>query len=291
MRIATKYQVDSICQAVKHHLEAEWPTSIEGWLRLTASKVSLRGIPHPLELFGPRRMLFERSPEPASTIRLAVDFNIPSVLPAAFYLLSTLEYDDEWDATRNGGPHSRRRVQNSRFKLLKEPELFRYFQGKYRLAKEMMNLQGIFFDINTNMCAGNDSDTDESAGSNSNDDKQDCTESLDKLRHSHSLDTLTYESLRPDPIQKLYDIYKARESWDLCENCFDSLEDALYTRLTKLWDDLPGIFNLTTCASSRDNLLMEMVRSLMKLGQHQHRDTQWVPHICISVIFTRAQSF
>lgn len=102
--MANKYQVDSIRQQIVERLESDWPQSYVDWQRQQAEvQVQLeynKRIDEGHFHYTKPSRLDNAFPEPASAIRLARDCDIPSILPAAFYHLSRLNIDDDWDTAR-----------------------------------------------------------------------------------------------------------------------------------------------------------------------------------------------
>ncbi|EIM82193.1 uncharacterized protein STEHIDRAFT_23738, partial [Stereum hirsutum FP-91666 SS1] len=100
LKMANKYQVDKIRRIIIERLESDWPQSLADWRRLEA-EIEVMGSDGWAHVEDPDTMvhlhLDRRLPEPASAIRLAQEYNIPSILPAAYYQLSrlTVEYDTE----------------------------------------------------------------------------------------------------------------------------------------------------------------------------------------------------
>ena len=80
----------------------------------------------------------DRLPEPASAIRLASDFDIPSILPAAFYQLASISTDADWDAYRASptieGKHLRFGARTAKWSLLDKRDLMRLVHGQKLLA-------------------------------------------------------------------------------------------------------------------------------------------------------------
>ncbi|KIP07185.1 hypothetical protein PHLGIDRAFT_118338 [Phlebiopsis gigantea 11061_1 CR5-6] len=132
MRIATKYQVDFMCNAIKHHLESEWPATLGDLLRLQNDMDAIISMPDLAEFENIISDAYSVFPEPAAAIRVAMDLGTISILPAAFYMLAVHDYDHIEDKTTSNPP---RELTASRFAVLKEPELLRYYQGKVQFAK------------------------------------------------------------------------------------------------------------------------------------------------------------
>ncbi|EIW86036.1 hypothetical protein CONPUDRAFT_46875 [Coniophora puteana RWD-64-598 SS2] len=88
LRLAKKYQIDSVWHRLVHQVEADWPTSLPEWDQLKG-EIELRHsrrmeenlpdeLPHNDDVY----------PEPGAAISLAREFCLYDILPAAFYHLS-----------------------------------------------------------------------------------------------------------------------------------------------------------------------------------------------------------
>ncbi|TDL23947.1 hypothetical protein BD410DRAFT_786646 [Rickenella mellea] len=81
--LATKYQIDTLRKRMITHLEAYWPSSLDEW-----SKLKL--------LYGnAKRWRFRL--EPVQAINLARAYDIPTILPTAYYFLSTINPGYDWE--------------------------------------------------------------------------------------------------------------------------------------------------------------------------------------------------
>ena len=79
MRLALKYETESIRQVISRHIESEWPRTYDEWARQHSERAVaalLPGVSPPPK------------PDPALAIRFAMDFNCLEILPAAFYELA-----------------------------------------------------------------------------------------------------------------------------------------------------------------------------------------------------------
>ena len=85
--------MDSFRSRIVRHFEADWPRTLAEWDRLEA-EIDYMMEEHQddknEDYYGRVDGLFldQRLPEPAAAIRLALEFGIPSILPAAFYTLA-----------------------------------------------------------------------------------------------------------------------------------------------------------------------------------------------------------
>jgi len=132
LRLATKYGIDSIRNLIIRHIEADWPKTLKEWDSFSAEMKSLGadGEPHADDVF----------PEPASAIRLALDFDCPSILPAAFYMLSSLAFSQDWDKIRRSQRRPRAKL-SVRWNLLNQSDLLRLGRGREKLFKKMENIR------------------------------------------------------------------------------------------------------------------------------------------------------
>ena len=78
LRLSTKYLVEHLRQLCLTRLDADWPSTLRGWDFRERKATDERGEYFPREL----------CPHPILVVELALDMNIPSILPAALYDLS-----------------------------------------------------------------------------------------------------------------------------------------------------------------------------------------------------------
>ncbi|TBU54921.1 hypothetical protein BD310DRAFT_951150 [Dichomitus squalens] len=136
LKLAMKYECDALRRRITASLEADWPQTLAQWDARRAEAVILRS-EHSLQLTGKVDGLYldDRLPEPASAIRIASDYGIPSILPAAFYTLALLSTDADWDECRaNPGKHLRFGARTARWRLLDKRDLMRLVHGQKLLA-------------------------------------------------------------------------------------------------------------------------------------------------------------
>jgi hypothetical protein len=139
MKLAIKFECDAVRARIVENIEADWPQTLSQWDARRQEAVIARS-EHCKLTSGKIGGLFldDRLPEPASAIRLASDFNIPSILPAAFYQLSLLSTDADWDECREqpatAGKQLRFGMRTARWKLLDKRDLIRLVHGQKALA-------------------------------------------------------------------------------------------------------------------------------------------------------------
>lgn len=136
LKLAAKYECDALRTRIVENLEADWPQTLAQWDARRAEGILARS-EHSQQFTGKVNGLYldDRLPEPASAIRIASDYNVPSILPAAFYQLALLSTDADWDKYRaNPGKHLRFGARTARWRLLDKRDLMRLVHGQRLLA-------------------------------------------------------------------------------------------------------------------------------------------------------------
>ncbi|KAH8099437.1 hypothetical protein BXZ70DRAFT_300842 [Cristinia sonorae] len=138
LKLAMKYECDALRKRIVENLEADWPNTLAQWDARCSEAVIARS-EHSQQPTGKINGLYldDRLPEPASAIRIASDYNIPSILPAAFYQLALLSTDADWDRYReslSGGKHLRFGARTARWSLLDKKDLMRLLRGQKHVA-------------------------------------------------------------------------------------------------------------------------------------------------------------
>lgn len=235
--LANKYQVDSIRRRIVEHLEADWPQSALAWERLEAEVevMSTRFYDQHSSTVVDGLPLDDALPEPASAIRLARECNIPSILPAAFYHLSRLSIEDDWDRVRKTpgdlteysqlrGPEQR----TAHWSLLDGDDMRRVLRGKANIRKyaRLSHLAA--------MCAG-PGDTIQGPGT--------CEFMVDGLL-AHTLWSKLAEHADSDILIGFEEVSKEvfSSGHNVCGACSIRIQDCLDG--DKFWNKLPELFEL-----------------------------------------------
>ena len=88
----------------------------------------------------PTRFLDDLFPEPVAAIEFAFEFQCYDLLPAAYYQLSRFDINE---TPRRRRPAWSGPDENPNWSLLRQDELFRYYQGKHKLTKVLSDLAWI----------------------------------------------------------------------------------------------------------------------------------------------------
>lgn len=173
--------------------------------------------------------LDDRLPEPASAIRIASDYNIPSILPAAFYQLALLSTDADWDGYRENptreGKQLRFGARTARWGLLDKRDLMRLVHGQKLLAAYTREIGTDIFGLrcptNTKGCSKA---------------RNDCWKYFQE-NAPISMD---------DPLDVLYDCMRmdALFAEMPCASCAAEISAMAEKKRRELWRRLPAFFNL-----------------------------------------------
>ncbi|KAI0697579.1 hypothetical protein BC835DRAFT_755422 [Cytidiella melzeri] len=106
MRLAVKYDIESIRTMIIRHIEADWPHTLQDWERRQHDKAKSLLFDSSDSDSEHHAVLYDRFPEPASAIRFVMEFGCPAILPAAFYELAVAPDVDFSSGIRWGCLHT-----------------------------------------------------------------------------------------------------------------------------------------------------------------------------------------
>ncbi|TFY59409.1 hypothetical protein EVG20_g7798 [Dentipellis fragilis] len=140
LRMADKFQIDALREHIVVQLVSDWPQTIRQWDRLESEIKIKEKASHQDDWYGEEwPNIDDQYSEPASAIRLARDFNIPEILGSAFYHLSRIDIEHDWNASRGVDKHGEpTRVSNhhdrtARWNLLEKDDYVSVLRGRSRL--------------------------------------------------------------------------------------------------------------------------------------------------------------
>lgn len=234
MTIATKYLVDTICSAVVRHLKEEWPQTL-GELIRQKDDIQIKSASWERYVDSNKYRTF---PEPASAIQLAADFDIPEILPIAYYVLSTR------DINRSSG------YLRTLWHLLRRDELLRYYQGKHKLMENITSVERIYWPDNysgycTTVFEESDYDNEDFEGNSS-----ECRKIIMRVRKQRSQCLATFgfaytTYAKADPLGSLIQLLQDSFKWKLCSACSDETQSNIRYEMKSIWMCFPETFSLS----------------------------------------------
>ncbi|KAG6377978.1 hypothetical protein JVT61DRAFT_14774 [Boletus reticuloceps] len=122
-----KYGIARMYAQIVRHLESDWPQTLNDWDKLEKEITETK-------YYSDADRMDDHSPEPAAAIKLAHRFDIPSILPAAFYHLSRLSIQDDWDKTHTDPSIRHPTKRTAKWGLLSAKDFRCLLLGKAELA-------------------------------------------------------------------------------------------------------------------------------------------------------------
>ncbi|PSR71219.1 hypothetical protein PHLCEN_2v12873 [Hermanssonia centrifuga] len=228
MRIADKYLIDSIVVSIAKRVKMDWPVTLEQWDNTLAC------IRQPEKCDHSQAHLLH---DPLAAIRFATKFDIPEILPAAFYHLATIDADGSLKQKDKYG------LAPPRWKLLDPENQMRFIIGRERLYKVALTNVNKEFDKSGSsiqpflvLYKGHSIK---------------CTEKMEGQRWRVYEDFLKAGfSQRLDPLRLFQELRKSFTSPDLCGACLELLGGNLQRQREDIWRRLPEFFDLQVPKSS-----------------------------------------
>ncbi|KDQ58283.1 hypothetical protein JAAARDRAFT_262371 [Jaapia argillacea MUCL 33604] len=228
LELATKYQVDVLRTHIVQRIEEDWPQSLAEW---EAAETEFHRIFNEFMATGPDdpegAWLEEMFPEPASAIRLARDYDIPNILPAAFYAMSRLSPEEDWDASR---AVDRDRLlivgeRSARWSLLHNQDLLALIRGNKLIGSAVARMHTRIFETV---------------------DEADCHGGPLCIAARKRFCGLFESAGHQDPLYELRGFYSGEQFGlrDVCESCRSQLLSEAQVRKQAIWDLLPDYFGL-----------------------------------------------
>ncbi|KAI0055887.1 hypothetical protein BV25DRAFT_1842665 [Artomyces pyxidatus] len=227
LRLSTKYIVPDLRKMIVQKFHARWPCLLEQW---DLEEGDLASLQEANTDSWPSK--FDIYPDPARTIRLAVDHDIPEVLPVAFYDLARLF--EHYDSTGT--------ARSADLGLLTADDLRRLARGRGALRREFASMiENPFRCSVPPNCAREvevaDLEEDPWAWA--------CKAGL--LRWWKSAFVDRFFDASADPVAWLAQAIKDSDMLfvEVCPECGVYMKDLICRRREQLWLDLPTFFDVT----------------------------------------------
>lgn len=245
MRLATKYQVGTVRKRVVDIIEDSWPRSFEQWLRFNGEVSALQKLykTGDKSLTGGKPFA-DHIPEPAAAIRFAREFDVPSILPFAYYVLAGIPSTKDWDRYHHipalNDVLSALPVRVARWGLLDNVDLLRVLSGREELVWHIVSNKE-WVDIYTVKTALINSEENCSA-----DDSSLCSTKADEVlkRWEEDMSVPSRAVGCPDPLSVLEHMCNGQQAWGLCEECTAEMQRWIREQQKGIWHTLTDTFQL-----------------------------------------------
>lgn len=230
LRLAVKYDVESVRSRIITHLEAEWPRNLQEWYEFHCALKAKQGWESMTPLYPDDVAAHACFQEPVAALYLAREFNITSILPAVFYRLSTTKISDDTaeDSTSFDSGSTPADWGN-----LLGPEWRLMMRGRNMLIHRFQMLMSDTYDFFNHGPPTNCTSP------------LQCEDILQTLRNEHVGQFDPSFARRSDIIGNILDWLGCEDdTWGLCFGCEKRVRDELRRQLASVWENLPIVFEL-----------------------------------------------
>lgn len=238
--MANKYQVDSVRKRVVEIMEDSWPRTFAQWLRQNA-ELKLLQVLHRAAPSGilDGKFFEDCVPEPASAVRIAEDYDIPAILPYAYYRLAATSLKHDLNKLSVVDPVVvSSSYRGAKWEILQSRELTRVMYGREALVECLGSLQSAFADVTavTTQYSGRCNQVAACVENGAN--------IVSMWRNTIFRDIFFTASHNPDPLHVLERLVETMPQWKLCPLCSSFLLQSIRRRQEQLWTSLPSTFLL-----------------------------------------------
>ena len=246
IKLATNYQIDALRQRVINVIEDCWPRPFEEWIRFNTEISVLRKVRLSSDdaLVGGKAFV-DHVPEPASAIRLARDFDIPSILPFAYYTLAGFHsglpwyqsnQDNQWNFLRA------RVLRAARWQLLDANDLLLLIRDREELIASMKSIAQLWGGgcrADLVLFAAVERCRESRPQSTCREKKE-----LVREKWKEAISSYIQNVRNPDPLGMLEKMYDSHLSWCLCQHCAERIMKHIRREQRGIWNQLDRIFKL-----------------------------------------------
>lgn len=245
MKLASKYEVDAVRKRVVERIEDAWPRSFEQWLRFHAEVDVVKKLHEDAgDGLIDGKQFTDRVPEPAAAIRIARDFDIPSILPFAYYTLATISLEHDWERYHDPSTDEHwllasEHARAARWPMLDVVDMTAVLRGREKLVR--------FVAWSIDWASGDTiKDVLSSAAACCLDDDDPCRKKAETLRAQWTEDVSVsmWHVGCPDPLGSLQYLHEGHQRWGLCELCADALQRCVRDRQETIWNKLSQCFEI-----------------------------------------------
>lgn len=247
MHMVTKYQYESLRIQCMDVMMRVWPRTLDQWLRERQTLAEMRE-QHKHSRSGMYRDKFfnSRVPDPALAIRFAEDFDVPEILPAAYYTLAGISHDHQRRPDNDEGIHALAfdLVRTAAWEVLTGEDIIRFAEGRRRLRDIVQEINRLYTEdvdalreevVVPSRCRGRRA--------------PDCFGNFSSVVESWkggilSVQNIATQMAQPDPLGWLCDLYDDNAEWPICGECCLHLKNHIRQQQEEIWYELAHIFNL-----------------------------------------------
>ena len=226
LSLANKYQMDDLRGRIITIIERDWPVTLAQWEKFNSRMDIILKSPDNI-------CISNFMPEPASAIRLALECDVPKILPAAYYHLCRIHPTKIFTDERHANDNSRRTLY-ARWNLLSTESVALCLNAHMKYNEHSFHIRRLF-----TMTQQRDRDH-HADGIGPENCRQILLRMCDAYFSAYSLKHDLLGSLSPFRS----DSKTIRSDWGICERCATSLREEVEEIRSRLWNNLPLLFSL-----------------------------------------------
>ena len=236
MKLASKYEIDAMRKRIVALVEDTWPRSLEQWLLFHAQANVIQDTYDVADgQFICGKDFARRVPEPAVAVCIVRDFDIPSVLPCAYYTLACISFDHDWGTNEKPSLPLALGYALARWHMLDIVDMETVLRGWEELVRIMaLNVRWASVkrvrDV-LESCMGCD-------------DFCQIKASAIQVRWKRSVSVDFREVQCSDPLGILQGIYEEHSQWEVCYMCTAALKRCVRSQQEYIWGRLSEIFGV-----------------------------------------------
>lgn len=240
MKLATKYEIDSVRKRIIEIMEDSWPTTYERWAVFSAGMTRIRQLAWWNPTY-PDHVCRVLIPEPAAAISFAQEFDIPTILPFAYYTLACISIYAEWKEDSDIGCWSTDRPGApcaARWGLVDRTGMRMVMEGRENICQRFHSL------LPENATLWSSLRNPERYGNCTTCVVQKIPGLVNKWRQEYFACDVTCSDGFADILHRLEQLSQAAMKCDACPSCQGRMFEIIKTPQAELWARLPGFFGL-----------------------------------------------
>lgn len=225
LHLATKYDMTSIRSMLIQQLESDWPLNLEDWRKMYDQQQDF--LRRKATTFDSHNLDLN-FPEAASAFRMAVDYDIPSIIPAIVYTLITIPLTHNWDDERTF-PHgklygdiAKGKIRTAKWEMLTVKEILQIARAKEVFCTRSAKLP--ISRVAQGFC---------------HDSSIPCQCILEKIFVTRrELSPSVFSTQSPDPLKSLREMFLSQDMEFLCNGCRQANQELIRAKEQEHWNAL-----------------------------------------------------
>ena len=243
MKLAHKYEMDTIREQAVQTIRGDWPETFEQWARIDA-EISVMDRLHAIaqDRLIDGKTLIDRTPEAGAAIRFARDFNIPSILPAIYYALAHSDRCWHWSLRNQYPMHEREYLRFTRWEMLDHTDFKVVLCLRTLLISKLSNVASQYsgktdgFPVGKlTVCPATPTESHANCATG-------LAQILQRWKDNElDLGNMLAAAQDPDPLELLGKLHRMHSTANMCDRCKNRLGHHITMYQDDLWEQVVGM--------------------------------------------------